>query len=411
MAFTADEVAEPRPLPRTLAGATVLQIIPALHDNAVGRATLAIARELVQAGARSIVAAERGALVDELKSFGGEWLPFASSALYPWRLRDSAERLAPFLIEQRIDVVHAKSVSAAWTAWRAIQGGATQLVTELPDLPRSQNWFGSLYLGAISRGHRIITRSQFDALPMIQRYGVAPERISVIPRSINTDIFDPKNVEPSRVAALRQAWGIPMGARIVLAPGRVAPWNGQIHLVEAARLLLEKPHSLTYVLAGDDRRHPRYARKIMTEAQVAGVDALFRIAGRVADMPAAYAAADVVVVPSVVASAYGHVVAEAQAMARPVIASAVGALPENLVAPPRMPAELRTGWVVEPGNPTEIAHALDEALSLDPATYDALAGRARHYGEFLFTPQRAATATLSVYLSLLHAEPTNVETG
>ena len=409
MAFTADEVAETRALPRTLAGATVLQIIPALHDNAIGRATIAIAQELIRAGARSIVAAERGALVEELGSFGGEWLPFASSTLHPWRMHGNAQRLAPFLAEQGVDVVHAKSVGAAWTAWRAIRGSTTRLVTELPDLPRSQGWVGRLYFGAVSRGHRIICRSQFEALPMIRRYDVPSERVSVIPRVINSDVFNPMAVEPSRVAALRQAWGIPMRARVVLVPGRLAPWNGQIHLVEAARLLLEKPHSLTYVLAGDDRRHPRYARKIMTEAQAAGVDALFRVVGHVADMPAAYAAADVVVVPAVVAPVYGRVVAEAQAMARPVITTAVGALPENLIAPPRMPAELRTGWVVEPANPAELAHALDEALSLDAAGYRALAGRVRQYGEFSFTPQRAAAATVAVYSSLLSAAAADTE--
>src|SRR5437870_3826930 len=122
MAFIADEAAETRVLPRTLAGATVLQIVPALNANAAGRATIDIARALVHAGARAIVAAEGGALVDELESFGGEWLPFASSTLHPWRLRANAERLGAFLVEQRVDIVHAKSISAAWSALRAVGG-------------------------------------------------------------------------------------------------------------------------------------------------------------------------------------------------------------------------------------------------------------------------------------------------
>lgn len=404
MAINADDVADTRVLPRTLAGATVLQIISALHDNAAARTTVDIARTLIHSGARSIVAAERGSLVDEVKSFGGEWLPFASTTLSPWRLRNNAERLATFLAEERVDIVHAKSVGAAWSSLRAIRGGATRLITELPDLPRSQMWLATLYLGAASRGHRIIARSQFNALPMMRRYRIPPERISVIPHSIDTVTFNPTAVDPKRVATLRQAWGIPSGTRIVMTPGRVAPWNGQLHLVGAARALIDSPHSLTYVLVGDDRRHPRYARKIMKKAREAGVDALFRVAGHVADMAAAYAAADVVVLPCVAPPVYGRVIAEAQTMARPVIVSAIGPLPENLLAPPRMPDELRTGWLVPPRDPAELARALTEVLSLDAATYRAVAARARQYGEFMFAPQRAATATLAVYTSVLEAE-------
>ena len=114
----------------------------------------------------------------------------------------------------------------------------------------------------------------------------------------------------------------------------------------------------------------------MKRAQAEGVDALFRVVGHVADMPAAYAASDVVVVPCIAPPIYGQVVAEAQAMARPVIASAIGPIPENMVMPPRMPDELRTGWVVQPGDSIEIARALATALALD-ATDISGAGGAR----------------------------------
>jgi hypothetical protein len=69
MAITADS-SEKRALPRTLAGATVLQIVTALRDSSQARTTVSAARALVQVGARAIVAGERGDLVDELKRSG-----------------------------------------------------------------------------------------------------------------------------------------------------------------------------------------------------------------------------------------------------------------------------------------------------------------------------------------------------
>ena len=128
--------------------------------------------------------------------------------------------------------------------------------------------------------------------------------------------------------------------------------------------------------------------RLFAEAQPKGVASLFRMVGHSADMASAYATADIVVVPCIAAPIFGRVVAEAQAMARPVIATSIGPLPENIVAPPAMPDELRTGWLVAPNDPAELALALNEALALDAQAYQALAARARQFAEFTFAPER-----------------------
>lgn len=406
MAISAADVEKARVLPRALAGATVLQIVTSLRESSEARTAVNIARALVHAGARAIVAASEGPLAAELATFGGEWMPLSSATFNPIKLRRNADRLESFLHDARVDIVHAKNPGAAWSALVATDRGAVRLVTDLPDLPHQQLRFAAFFLGGMSRGDRVIARSQFNARPMMERYRIPPERLSIIPRSIDTAVFNPAAVHPDRVAALRQKWGIPSRVRIVLAPGRVSPGNGQITLVRAAQMLQQSGMSgVTFVIAGDDRRHRRYARSIMKQAQAEKVDALFRMVGHVADLPAAYAASDFVVVPCVSPPLYGQSVAEAQAMARPVIASAIGPIPENLAAPPRMAEDVRTGWLVPPDNPMEIAKAVAMALALDTTEYRAFAARARQYAEYMFAPARAAAATLEVYTSLLEAGP------
>jgi glycosyltransferase involved in cell wall biosynthesis len=405
MAMSATDTAEPPVLPRTLAGATVLQIVPALRDTPQVRATVDAARALVQAGARAIVASEHGALVDELKSFGGEWLPFSAAKLNPSKLRASAAALGEFVAAERVHIVHATNALAARSALAATGRNGIRLVTELPDLPRARMWLAAFYLGALSRGDRVISHSMYNALPMMARHRIAPDRVAIVPISIDLDYFDPANVPPERVAMLRRAWGIPSGVRIVLVPGRLAPGSGQLNLVQAARILADESMTgVTFVLVGDDRRHRGYVRKFWKEAQVAGVDTLFRMVGDYADMPAAYAAADVVVVPYTAPPVHGRVVAEAQAMARPVIASAIGPLAESMLTSPRVAEELRTGWKVPPGNLAELARAISTALALDADAYRAHATRARKFAESMFSPQRAAAAVLEIYAALLDAE-------
>src|SRR5690606_35655350 len=124
----------------------VLQIIASLRDSTEGRTALSIARALVHAGARAIVAAGDGPLVDELKTFGGEWVPFSSVTINPLKLRRNADRLETLLDEARVDIVHAKNAGAAWSALVATGGSGARLVTDLPDLPQQRMRFAAFYL-------------------------------------------------------------------------------------------------------------------------------------------------------------------------------------------------------------------------------------------------------------------------
>ena len=118
-------------------------------------------------------------------------------------------------------------------------------------------------------------------------------------------------------------------------------------------------------------------------------------------MPAAFAAADVVVVPALRPPLSGRSAAEAQAIGRAVVTTAVGMLPENVLAPPRMRDELRTGWVVRPGHARRTRRGAHLRARLDRTAADALGARAREFAEFMFSPQSVAASIRGVYTSLL----------
>src|SRR5674476_502954 len=88
---------------RSLAGATILQLAPALRDDPAGHAAVDIALTLLQSGARAIVASDGGPLVGELRAFGGEWLPMQNDTYNPLRIRGNARHLARLIGGERID--------------------------------------------------------------------------------------------------------------------------------------------------------------------------------------------------------------------------------------------------------------------------------------------------------------------
>jgi len=387
--------------PRTLAGATILQIVPALREEPVARTAVNVAYALLQSGARALIAAEEGPLVSELKAFGGEWVPMANATANPFKLRRNARALEQLIASERIDIVHAQSIGGAWAANLAAAQIAVWLVTTLPDVPATSG-LRAYWAGALARGDRVITPSNYAAAPVMARYELPRERLTIIPRSIDTAAFDPAAIAPERVEAVRKAWHVGDDMRILLVPGRVAPWNGQLLLPDIARALIDEGmRGFVLVAAGENRRFRKYARFVAEQARAKGVQAAVRLTGHCRDMPAAFAAADTVVVPAVEPPVLGRVVAEAQAAGRPVVASDIGILPEHVVTPPEMPEDVRTGWVVEPGDAAEFARAIGAAFALDDTAYRAMTARARQFAEYMFSPQSVAAAARAVYTSLL----------
>jgi glycosyltransferase involved in cell wall biosynthesis len=394
-----------RSLSRRLPGATVLQIVPALTDEPGARAAVNIASMLLRSGARAMVAGGPGMLVGQLQALGGEWVQFASASVNPFKVRRNAHALTELIAGERIDIVHAYCGPAAASARTAVQETGSLLITSFAGAPAMRRDIASFYQGALARGHRVITESDYAADLILKRYDVSADRVVAVPRSIDTARFDPTAVSPERIAVLRHSWGIRPGWRMILVPGRISPAKGQMAVVDAVRILLNGGmRGVVFVIAGDNHGDAEYARAMAERVDAQGIGALVRRTGYCADMPAAYAIADFVLVPAVEPTTFDLIAAEAQAMGRPVIASAIGAFPEIVLAPPRVPEESRTGWLVSPFDPIALARSIAAALALDSSTRHMIGAQARRYAELRFSPARVAAAVLGLYTSLLEGE-------
>src|SRR5256885_2896288 len=183
-----DRFDEPRPSTPALAGATVLQVVPALREEANARAAVNVAQVLLQSGARALVAGREGPLVADLKARGGEWVSFMPDTVNPFTRRRNNRQLEHLIGSERIDIIHAQCLGGAAAAWQAARSVAVWLVTTLPDAPPAPGAFDQ-QIGELARGDRIIAPSSYAATPFIERLVVPRERITVVPRSVDTNVF------------------------------------------------------------------------------------------------------------------------------------------------------------------------------------------------------------------------------
>ena len=112
------------------------------------------------------------------------------------------------------------------------------------------------------------------------------------------------------------------------------------------------------------------------------------------DMPAAYMVTDVVVSASTRPESFGRVIAEAQAMGRPVVASSHGPTAEII-----LPGV--TGWMFTPSDPVSLADALHRALDLSKEERAKLSALAMERARTLFNKAEMCEKTLAVYDEVL----------
>ena len=386
----------------SLAGRTILQIIPRIDTGGAERTTIDIAAALVAAGARALVASEGGRLTSELQAVGGLLAPFPAAAKNPISMLLNSRRLARLIIDERVDIVHARSRAPAWVALIACRIARVPFVTTFHGAYAGQSALKLRYNSVMARGDAVIANSEYTASLITRFYPWARARLRVIHRGTDFAKFSAAAVEPARVARLRKAWEVAPDERIVLVAARLTGWKGQKVLIEAARRLKERGlEGVRYIMAGDPQGRGGYVKELDAAIAKAGLKGIAARVGHCADMPAAFLAASVVAVPSTEPEAFGRAAVEAQAMGAPVVVSDLGAVPETVLSPPQAAPDARTGWRVKAGDAEALADALHNALTLGASAREAMARRARAHVESQFSLERMTRETLQVYAEVM----------
>jgi glycogen synthase len=256
---------------------------------------------------------------------------------------------------------------------------------------------------ALEAADAVIAVSTEMRRDLLRHFAIAPERIHVIPNGIDTDTYRPA-LDRTRL----RRFEIDPARPYVLFVGRISRQKGLLHLVRAIPAV--DPGTQVVLCAGMPDT-AELAREV--EAAVARVQATrpgVVWIREMVDRPTAvelYSHAAVFCCPSVY-EPFGLINLEAMACQVPVVATAVGGIPEVVVDGETgllVPVDLvEHGGVVEPRDPEGLARDLARALNTllaDPARRTAMGVKGRQRAESLFSWAAVARRTLDLYTALV----------
>jgi glycosyltransferase involved in cell wall biosynthesis len=177
---------------------------------------------------------------------------------------------------------------------------------------------------AYARSHRCVVLSEAFGRLLAERYGVARDRIDVVPPGVDVAAFRPA----ADRHALRQALGLGPGPEVVVARRLVARMGLGVLIAAWPAVLAARPDARLALVGEGPLRGALEA-----QLAAAGLRESVTLLGRLSDeaLVARYQAADLAVLPTLGLEGFGLATVEALACGTPVIGTDAGATPEVLL--------------------------------------------------------------------------------
>jgi glycosyltransferase involved in cell wall biosynthesis len=289
--------------------------------------------------------------------------------------------LRRLLRDERVEILNTHSSLDSWVglaAWKSLWKRPLLVRTRhLSTLVRN-NWPTRMLYRAPAA---VITTGEATRELLFQRLGVPRERLFSIPTGVSLTEFAPRDADPER----RRGLQIPAEAFVFGVVAVLRSWKGHLFVLEALRELRETGAPAFLVVVGDGP----YRGPI--EEKVAALDLhdRVRLTGYQDEVAPWLAMMDVVILASYANEGVPQALLQALAMARPVVGTQVGGIPEVV-----FPGE--TGLLVPPKDPAALARAMGQLMA-DRELGPALGKNGRRLVEAKFSLEDMAARVEAVY--------------
>ena len=232
----------------------------------------------------------------------------------------------------------------------------------------------------------IITTGKVTKDLLVERLGVPARRIFSIPTGVELTEFAPQEKSRELLAQVK----IPADAFIFGSVAVLRSWKGHLDLLEAFHELLQEGARAFLLLVGEG------PYRVVIEEKIAqlGIQHRVRLAGFRDQVAPWFALMDVKVLASYANEGVPQSLLQALAMARPVVGTNVGGIPEVIV-------DEETGLLVPPRETRALAQAMGRLMG-DPDYRRELGRRGRELVVEKFSMEQMAAEIEAVYEVLRH---------
>ena len=378
----------------------VLQVIPKLGYGGAETGCYDLAHYLSENDCQSYIVTSGGELLKYIDKKKVKLIRLPVHSKNPILILLNSILLIFIILFFNISIVHARSRAPAWSCWIATKITRRKFVTTFHGTYNFNGSIKKFYNSIMVRSDLIIAGSNFIFSHISKNYSKylnTKKKFLVIFRGINTDYFDPSTTTESDEDKLFKKWGLTIGKKIILMPGRLTSWKGQETFIEALNIVnKELGYENVYgIILGSNQGRDIYKKKLLRLVEQHRLINQIKFVEHCNNMPLAYKISDIIISASIEPEAFGRVAVEAQSMEKPIIASNIGGSKETIIND-------KTGFLFDSGNALSLSKKIIEVLQLGETTLKSMGMEGRKNILKKFNVEKMCFSTYSEYKKILN---------
>ncbi len=337
----------------------IVQVIPELNEGGVERGVVELNREFVKKGIESFVISAGGKLENQINLDGGNHVKFDVCSKNIFTAFRRVNTLKKILKEIKPDIIHVRSRVPAWLVYFANKSLNIKVVSTV-------HGFNSVgfYSSIMQKSDAVICVSNSIKEYIQKHYQTSENKITVIPRGIDLELFNPKNIDEIFIENFKKEFNL-KDKFIVSSVGRVTQLKDYETFIKAILLVKKEIPNIVGLIVGGVRSDKEdYLNSLKNLIKEVNLEENIIFTGSQSKIEQIYALSDVVISSSKKPESFGRAVAEAICMNKPVIATNHGGVKDIII-------ENINGFFFEVGNDKELADNIlkSRVLKFDGYTY------------------------------------------
>ncbi len=327
-----------------------------------------------------------GPLQEEIESQFSTIPEFPLTSFYDANFIKQVFRLRKLLIEERIEILHAHDFYSDMLGVIAARSAGIKVIASQRNLQQSNRFAhraGQRFISFVA--HRMLVNSSAIRQHLISNWKTKSEKIVLVKNGVrDLSEFSCGQWQRPSHAELCHELNIDHQAKLIGCVANLRPVKGHCFLVEAAALVIREIPEAHFVFVGEGELR----NEIVTQAKQLGISNQVHLLGHRSDAPRLQTAFDLSVLTSL-HEGLPNSMMEAMAAGVPVLATAVGGIPELII-------HRETGYLVSPRDVANIAQGITHALRNERESA-SMAARGHHYVTTKFGMNRMVNEVENLY--------------
>ena len=359
----------------------IVQVIPELNEGGVERGVVELNREFVKKGIESFVISAGGKLENQINLDGGNHIKFDVCSKNIFTAFSRVNALKKILKELKPDIIHVRSRVPAWLVYFANKKLNIKVVSTV-------HGFNSVgfYSSIMQKSDAVICVSNSIKEYIQKHYQTNENKITVIPRGIDLELFNPKNIDETFIENFKKEFNL-KDKFIVSSVGRVTQLKDYETFIKAILIVKKEIPNIVGLIVGGVRSDKEdYLNSLKSLIKELNLEENIIFTGSQNKIEQIYALSDVVISSSKKPESFGRAVAEAICMNKPVIATNHGGVKDIII-------ENVNGFFFEVGDDKTLANNILKSKKLSFDGYNYISNN--------FSLENMLDKTIAVYKKVL----------